>query len=627
MKPKHPASGSIGVSHSDSCRTIRDPMKPEAFHEIQPSIPQEPGIYKYFDRDGTLIYVGKAKNIRKRVSSYFTGQKTSRKTAELVRRIHRIEFTIAASEQDALLLENSLIKEFQPRFNIDLKDDKTYPYIVIRHEAFPRVFLTRRMIRDGSEYLGPFTSSGKVREMLAFIRQHVQIRTCTLNLSEKQIAKGKYKVCLEYHLGNCKGPCVGLQTEADYQEGLQRLRGILKGNLSPILQHYKAEMKKHAEALAFEQAEILRRKIEHLKHYYAVGSAVINPRLGDLDVFSIADGDDLAFVNFLMVRGGTIIDTHSIEIRKKIDEPDPEVLSLAVRHLRETFRSDAREIIVPMTIEFPGEGVQLTIPKAGDKRKLLDMSIRNVEHFRREWKRKRTLQLEANASAADNLLEQLQTDLSLPVLPVHIECFDNSNFQGSYPVSAMVCFKDGKPSKSDYRHYKVQTVTGINDFATMTEVVYRRYAKLKDEGLPLPQLVIIDGGKGQLGSAMESIRKLDLTGRMTVVGLAKQEEEIFFPGDSASLKLPWDSPSLMLIRRIRDEVHRFGITFHRQQRSKGTFRNQLEDIEGIGKQTAETLLRTFKSVKKVSDATIEALETVIGPAKARIIFEHFRQDA
>lgn len=602
-------------------------MKSEAFHEIQPSIPQEPGIYKYFDRDGTLIYVGKAKNIRKRVSSYFTGQKTSRKTAELVRRIHRIEFTIAASEQDALLLENSLIKEFQPRFNIDLKDDKTYPYIVIRHEAFPRVFLTRRMIRDGSEYLGPFTSSGKVREMLAFIRQHVQIRTCTLNLSEKQIAKGKYKVCLEYHLGNCKGPCVGLQTEADYQEGLQRLRGILKGNLSPILQHYKAEMKKHADALAFEQAEILRRKIEHLKHYYAVGSAVINPRLGDLDVFSIADGDDLAFVNFLMVRGGRIIDTHSIEIRKKIDEPDPEVLSLAVRHLRETFRSDAREIIVPMTIEFPGDGVQLTIPKAGDKRKLLDMSIRNVEHFRREWKRKRTLQLEANASAADNLLEQLQTDLSLPVLPVHIECFDNSNFQGSYPVSAMVCFKDGKPSKSDYRHYKVQTVTGINDFATMTEVVYRRYAKLKDEGLPLPQLVIIDGGKGQLGSAMESIRKLDLTGRMTVVGLAKQEEEIFFPGDSASLKLPWDSPSLMLIRRIRDEVHRFGITFHRQQRSKGTFRNQLEDIDGIGKQTAETLLRTFKSVKKVSDATIEALEAVIGPAKARIIFEHFRQDA
>ena len=605
----------------------RDPMKPTEFHVIQPSIPQEPGIYKYFDREGTLIYVGKAKNIRKRVSSYFTGKKTSRKTAELVRRIHRIEFTIASSEQDALLLENSLIKEFQPRFNIDLKDDKTYPFIVIRHEAFPRVFLTRRMIRDGSEYLGPFTSSGKVREMLAFIRQHIQIRTCKLNLSEKQVAKGKYKVCLEYHLGNCKGPCVGLQTEADYQEGLQRLRGILKGNLSPILQHYKAEMKKNAEALAFEQAEILRRKIEHLKHYYAVGSAVINPRLGDLDVFSIADGDDLAFVNFLMVRGGTIIDTHSIEIRKKIDEPDPEVLSLAVRHLRETFRSEAQEIIIPMMIEFPGDGVQLTIPKAGDKRKLLDMSIRNVEHFRREWKRRRTLQLEANAEAENTLLDRLQADLSLAVLPVQIECFDNSNFQGSYPVSAMVCFRDGKPSKSDYRHYKVQTVTGINDFATMTEVVFRRYTKLKDEGLPLPQLVIIDGGKGQLGAAMESIRKLDLTGKMTVVGLAKQEEEIFFPGDSESLKLPWDSPSLMLIRRIRDEVHRFGITFHRQQRSKGTFRNQLEDIDGIGKQTAENLLRTFKSVKRVSDASLESLEVVIGPAKARIIFEHFRQEA
>jgi excinuclease ABC subunit C len=601
-------------------------MKTEEFQEIQSSIPQEPGIYKYFDREGILIYVGKAKNLRKRVSSYFTGQKTSRKTAELVRRIQRVEFTIATSEQDALLLENNLIKEFQPRYNIDLKDDKTYPYIVIRNEAFPRVFLTRRMIRDGSEYLGPFTSSGKVREMLAFIRQHIQIRNCTLNLSDKQIAKNKYKVCLEYHLGNCKGPCVGLQTEADYQEGLQQLRAILKGNLSPILQHYKAEMKKHVDALAFEKAEILRRKIDHLKHYYAAGSAVVNPKLGDLDVFSIADGDETAFVNFLMVRGGTIIDTHSIEIRKKIDEPDPELLSMAVRHLRETFRSNAAEIILPFAIEFSVAGVHLTIPKAGDKRKLLEMSMRNVEHFQREWRRKRTLQLEAVADAEETLLKRMQTDLSLPAMPEHIECFDNSNFHGSYPVSAMVCFKGGKPSKSDYRHYHVKSVSGINDFATMEEVVYRRYAKLRDEGLPLPQLVIIDGGKGQLGAAMESIRKLELTGKMTLVGLAKQEEELFFPGDSESLKLPWDSPSLLLIRRIRDEVHRFGITFHRQQRSKGTFKNQLEDIAGIGKQTAETLLRTFKSVKRVSNASLEALEEVIGSGKAKIIFDHFQQE-
>lgn len=600
-------------------------MKTEEFQEIQSSIPQEPGIYKYYDREGTLIYVGKAKNIRKRVSSYFTGHKTSRKTAELVRRIQRIEFTIATSEQDALLLENNLIKEFQPRFNIDLKDDKTYPYIVIRNEAFPRVFLTRRMIRDGSEYLGPFTSSGKVREMLSFIRQHIQIRNCTLNLSEKQIAKNKYKVCLEYHLGNCKGPCVGLQTEADYHEGLQRLRAILKGNLSPILQHYKAEMKKYVDALAFEKAEMLRRKIDHLKHYYAAGSAVVNPRLGDLDVFSIADGDDIAFVNFLMVRGGTIIDTHSIEIRKKMEEPVTELLSIAVRHLRDTFRSHAPEIVLPFQIEFAGEGVHLTIPKAGDKRKLLEMSTRNVEHFQREWRRKRTLQLDALADAEEPILKQMQSDLSLATLPLHIECFDNSNFQGSYPVSAMVCFKEGKPSKSDYRHYHVKTVSGINDFATMEEVVYRRYSKLKEEQLPLPQLVIIDGGKGQLGAAMESIRKLDLVGKMTVVGLAKQEEEIFFPGDSESLKLPWDSPSLLLIRRIRDEVHRFGITFHRQLRSRGTFRNQFEDINGIGKQTAETLLKTFKSVKRVSNASLEALEEVVGKGKAKIIFEYFQQ--
>jgi excinuclease ABC subunit C len=601
-------------------------MRSEEFQHIQSTIPQDPGIYKYFDREGMLLYVGKAKNLRKRVSSYFTSRKTSRKTAELVRRIDRIEFTIAVSEQDALLLENNLIKEFQPRFNIDLKDDKTYPYIVIRKEAFPRVFLTRRMIRDGSEYLGPFTSSGKVREMLTFIRQHIQIRTCTLNLSEKQVAKGKYKVCLEYHLGNCKGPCVGLQTEADYQEGLQQLRAILKGNLSPILQHYKAEMKKHAEALAFERAEMLRKKIEHLKNYYTPGSAVVNPKLGDLDVFSIADGDDVAFVNFLMVRGGMIIDTHSIEIRKKIDEPDEELLSISVRHLRETFRSEAPEIIVPFHIEFTGDDVEQTVPKTGDKRKLLEMSKRNVEHFQREWRRKRTLLLEANPEAEDSLLIQLQSDLSLPVIPEHIECFDNSNFQGSYPVSAMVCFKGGKPSKSDYRHFNVKSVAGINDFATMEEVVFRRYAKLRDEGLPLPQLVIIDGGKGQLGAAMESIRKLDLTGKMTVVGLAKQEEEIFFPGDSESLKLPWDNPSLMLIRRIRDEVHRFGITFHRQQRSRGTFKNKLEEIEGIGKQTAETLLRNFKSVKRVSSATLEDLEEVIGAGKARIIYAHFESE-
>jgi excinuclease ABC subunit C len=601
-------------------------MRSEEFQHIQSTIPQDPGIYKYFDREGMLLYVGKAKNLRKRVSSYFTSRKTSRKTAELVRRIDRIEFTIAVSEQDALLLENNLIKEFQPRFNIDLKDDKTYPYIVIRKEAFPRVFLTRRMIRDGSEYLGPFTSSGKVREMLTFIRQHIQIRTCTLNLSEKQVAKGKYKVCLEYHLGNCKGPCVGLQTEADYQEGLQQLRAILKGNLSPILQHYKAEMKKHAEALAFERAEMLRKKIEHLKNYYTPGSAVVNPKLGDLDVFSIADGDDVAFVNFLMVRGGMIIDTHSIEIRKKIDEPDEELLSISVRHLRETFRSEAPEIIVPFYIEFTGDDVEQTVPKTGDKRKLLEMSKRNVEHFQREWRRKRTLLLEANPEAEDSLLIQLQSDLSLPVIPEHIECFDNSNFQGSYPVSAMVCFKGGKPSKSDYRHFNVKSVAGINDFATMEEVVFRRYAKLRDEGLPLPQLVIIDGGKGQLGAAMESIRKLDLTGKMTVVGLAKQEEEIFFPGDSESLKLPWDNPSLMLIRRIRDEVHRFGITFHRQQRSRGTFKNKLEEIEGIGKQTAETLLRNFKSVKRVSSASLEDLEEVIGAGKARIIYAHFESE-
>jgi excinuclease ABC subunit C len=600
-------------------------MTSEQFSRVAATIPLDPGIYKYFDEKDELVYVGKAKNLRKRVSSYFTKTFTTYKTHELVQRIRRIEFTIVNSEQDAFLLENSLIKQFQPKFNINLKDDKSYPYIVIRNEPFPRVFLTRRQIADGSEYLGPYTSVGRVRELLDLVKANVQLRTCQLNLSDAQIRKGKYKVCLEYHLGNCKGPCEGRQTAGDYQEGLQQLRNILKGNLGPVIQQFKKEMREFAEKMDFEQAEATRKKIVHLENYES-RSVIVSRHLSNADVFSIARDGDLAYINYLMIETGTIVQTHTTQVETHLEETDEEVLAFAVARLRETFNSQAKELILPFPIEFPEEGVAQTIPKGGDKKKLLDLSLKNVAYFREELRRKKTLQLEGKtADERRKVLEQLMEDLQLSELPVHIECFDNSNFQGSYPVSAMVCFRDGVESKKDYRHFNVKTVQGINDFATMKEVVFRRYKRLLDEKQSLPQLVIIDGGKGQLGAAMESITGLGITGMMTVVGLAKNEEELFFPGDTESVKLPYNSDSLQLVRRIRDEVHRFGITFHRQKRSKGTFVNELERIEGIGRQTADLLLRKYRSVTRVRQLTEEELAGVVGAAKARNIHAWFRQ--
>ena len=601
-------------------------MTPEGFQAVQRSLPSAPGIYKYYDADGRLIYVGKAKDIRKRVSSYFSGRTATRKTAELVRRIERIEYTITDTEQDAFLLENQLIKENQPKYNIDLKDDKTYPFIVIRNEPFPRVFLTRRVVRDGSEYLGPFTSTGKVRELLHFIRQHVQIRTCKLNLSEKNIAKGSYRVCLEYQLGNCKGPCAGLQTEADYQEGLQRLRGILKGNLSPVMQHYRELMKTYVEGLEFEKAQQLKKKIEHLKTYHA-RSPVVSQRLGDVDVFGLADeGGDRVFVNCLMVRNGCIVDTQTLPFRRKLDEPPTDILRLAVMHLRETFRSRAPEILTSLPIEYPDPEVRCAVPRGGDRRKLIELSLKNAAFRMEEYRSGGPATDVSDGDASTDLLVQLQEDLQLQDLPVHIECFDNSHFQGSYPVSAMACFRNGKPSRKDYRHYNVKTVTGIDDFATMREVVARRYARLLREGASLPQLVVIDGGKGQLGSALEAVESLGLIGRMTIVGLAKSEEEIFFPGDRDPVRLPLGGPSLRLIRSIRDEVHRFGVSFHRKKRSAGTFTNELERVPGIGRKTAELLLRHFRSVKKISVADREALTSVVGAVKAEKVYSHYHPE-
>lgn len=599
-------------------------MTAEQFSQLASTIPPDPGIYKYFDEKDELVYVGKAKNLRKRVSSYFTKTFTTYKTHELVQRIRRIEFTIVGSEQDAFLLENSLIKQFQPKFNINLKDDKSYPYIVIKNEPFPRVFLTRRKIKDGSEYLGPFTSVGRVRELLDLVKSNIQLRTCQLNLAEAQIKKGKYKVCLEYHLGNCKGPCEGWQTPEDYQQGLVQLRNILKGNLGPLIQEFRREMRDLADRMNFEKAEMIRKKITHLENYES-RSVIVSKQLSHADVFSIARDGDLAYINYLMVETGTIVQTHTTQVETHLDESNEEVLAFTVARLRETFNSTARELILPFPIEYPEDGVSQTVPKGGDKKKLLELSQRNVEYFREELRKKKMLQLEGKtADERRRVLEQLMEDLQLAELPVHIECFDNSNFQGSYPVSAMVCFRNGIESKKDYRHFNVKTVQGINDFATMKEVVHRRYKRLLDEAQSLPQLVIIDGGKGQLGAAMESITELGLAGMMTVVGLAKNEEELFFPGDNESVKLPYNSDSLHLIRRIRDEVHRFGISFHRNQRSKGTFTNELEQIEGIGRQTADLLLKQFRSVSRIRQLTEEELAAVVGPAKARHIFTHFR---
>ncbi len=599
-------------------------MTQAEFQHIVSSIPVQPGIYKYFDAGNTLIYVGKAKHLRKRVSSYFTKTLTSYKTHELVQRIARIEFTIVNSEQDAFLLENTLIKQFQPRYNINLKDDKTYPFITIKNEPFPRVFLTRKRAGDGSEYLGPYTSVKKVRELLEFIKQTIQLRTCSLSLTDTNVRKRKFKICLEYHLGNCKGPCEGLQSKEDYAENLSQLKNLLKGNLTPVIRHFREEMKIKAASLAFEKAELVKKKIEFLENYQS-RSLVANTKTGDMDVFAISKEKNIAYVNFLMIRNGAIIQTHTTKAESHLDETPEEILIYSIAKLRDNFESKAPELVVPFVIEYPEEEITITVPKGGDKKKLLELSAKNVQHFIDELKQKERLKLNIKSLSVLKVLENLQKLLHLKELPVHIECFDNSNLQGSYPVSAMVCFRNGLPSKNDYRHFNVKTVEGINDFATMKEAVYRRYKRLKEEEKPFPQLVIIDGGKGQLGAANEALQELGLSGEMTLTGLAKNEEELFYTGDTASLKLPYNSEELKLIRRIRDEVHRFGITFHRKKRSSGTFKNELEDIKGIGTATATLLLKEFRSVSNVIKATKEQLEKIAGKSKAELIIRYFEK--
>ena len=598
-------------------------MSPEDFLKLATDLPQQPGIYKYFDSANTIIYVGKAKNLKKRVSSYFNNSSKSYKTVELAQRIYKIEFTIVNTEQDALLLENALIKEYKPKYNISLKDDKTYPYIVIKKEPFPRVFFTRKKYNDGSEYLGPFTSIFYVRELLNLIKQYVPLRNCKLNLTEKNIQAHKFKVCLEYHLGNCSGPCEGYQTAKQYAEGLQHLREILKGNVANVIKHYKAEMDLLVQQLNFEKAELLKKKIEHLQNYQAK-SVVVSKNVTNADVFSILKENENAYVNYLMINNGTIVQTHTQQLETKLDETEAETLSFAIAQMRDAFNSISTEIIVPFEVDYPQQNITITIPKAGDKKKLLELSLKNVNYYKEELRRRKITHIEDKSSdQLYDILKELQTNLQLKEIPTHIECFDNSNFQGSFPVSACVCFRDGLPFKSDYRKFNIKTVSGINDFASMKETLLRHYGRYVKEEKLFPQLVIIDGGKGQLSAALEGVNELGLKGKFTVIGLAKNEEELFFEGDKQSIKLDWNSEGLKLIRRIRDEVHRFGITFHRSQRSKGAIKNELENIKGLGPSSITALLKKFKSIKKIKEQSFKNLAEVIGEKKAQLLIDSF----
>jgi len=596
-------------------------MAAEALKSVIQSLPETPGVYKDFDSTDTILYVGKAKNLKKRVSSYFTKQHyENRKTAVLVSKIHRIEFTVVDTELDALLLENSLIKELQPRYNISLKDDKTYPYIRITAERFPRVFQTRQVIRDGSEYFGPYANVKVMQTVLDLAKKLYPTRNCNLVMNPTSIKAGKFRICLEYHIGNCLGPCEGKQSEDNYLENIEQIRKLLKGNLFEVKKHLKSAMVIHAEQLEFEDAQRYKEKLDALDRYQAK-STVISPNLGDLEVYSISSIEKIAFVNFLRVSQGLIVVSRNLEIRKRLEESDEDLLETAIVEMGQQYGDDCREIVLSHPIELSIPGVGITVPKLGEKRKLLELSLKNTLLYKQE---KLAQYDKLNPEMrVDRLMEQMKQDLRLKEQPRHIECFDNSNFQGSYPVSAMVCFKNAAPSKKDYRKFNIETVQGINDFASMKEAVYRRYKRQKEEQHPLPQLVIIDGGKGQLSAAMEAITELGLQGTMTLVGLAKNQEELFFTGDSEPLRLPYQSNSLLLIRRIRDEVHRFGVNFHRKQRSKGTFKNQLQEVPGIGAQTATELLQHFRSVNNMLKASSEELAAVVGKVKANKIKAYF----
>ncbi|MCP4484296.1 MAG: excinuclease ABC subunit UvrC [Flavobacteriaceae bacterium] len=584
------------------------------------TIPNKPGVYQYYDKEGKLLYVGKAKNLKKRVSSYFTKQHDIGKTRVLVKKIVSIKHIVVETETDALLLENNLIKKYQPRYNIMLKDDKTYPWICIKKERFPRVFSTRKMIKDGSEYFGPYTNVKTVYTLLELINGLFPLRNCNYDLADKNIKSGKYKVCLEYHLDNCLGTCEGKQTEENYNKNIAAIRNILKGNFKDSLVAFKNQMEDFATNLYFEDAQKIKEKIATLMNYQSK-SMIVNSKINNVDVFSIVTDEAYGYVNYLQLSYGSIIRSHTLEIKKKLEETDEQILQISVIELRQRFQSQCKEIYVPFKINV-GENLKIYVPKLGDKKRILDLSLRNAKYYRME-RFKQTKITDPNRHE-NRIMSQMKKDLRLSEEPRHIECFDNSNIQGTNPVAACVVFKNGKPSKKDYRKFNIKTVEGPDDFASMEEVVYRRYKRLLDEKQPLPQLIIIDGGKGQLSSSLKSLDKLELRGKIAIIGIAKRLEELFYPEDPIPLYLDKKSETLKIIQQLRNEAHRFGITFHRNKRSKEALNTTLLDIEGIGEKTIIELLKIFKSLKRLQTASFDDLSKAVGPSKAQKIINHFK---
>jgi excinuclease ABC subunit C len=588
--------------------------------EIQiKTLPNQPGVYQYYDKNDTILYVGKAKNLKKRVASYFNKTQENGKTRVLVKKIVTIKHIVVDTETDALLLENNLIKKYQPRYNVMLKDDKTYPWICIKKERFPRVFLTRNVIKDGSEYYGPYTSVRTAKALLDLIKELYQLRSCTFDLIEKNIEIEKYKVCLDFHIGNCKGPCEGFQTEENYNNDITAIRNIIKGNFKESIKSFHELMMHFATEMEFEEAQKIKEKIDLLANYQAK-STVVNPSITNVDVFSIISDESYSYVNFFKISNGAIIQSHTTEIKKKLDETDKDLLELAIIEIRQRFNSQSTEIYVPFKVDV-GDTLKVTVPKLGDKKRIVELSLRNAKYYRQEQFKQ--IKIVDPDRHVNRIMAQMQKDLRLKTEPRYIECFDNSNIQGTNPVAACVVFKDGKPSKKEYRHFNIKTVDGPDDFASMEEVVFRRYKRLQDEGEPLPQLIVIDGGKGQLSSALKSLDILGLRNKISIIGIAKRLEEIYYPNDSVPLYLDKKSESLKMIQQLRNEAHRFGITHHRNKRSKNALNNELEQISGIGKQTVVSLLKHFKSVKRVSLASVEELERVIGKSKATLLKNHF----
>jgi excinuclease ABC subunit C len=588
--------------------------------EIQlKTLPDSPGVYQYYDKQDNILYVGKAKNLKKRVGSYFTKSHENAKTRILVQKIVSIKHIVVTTETDALLLENNLIKKYQPRYNIMLKDDKTYPWICIKKERFPRIFMTRRVIKDGSEYYGPYTNVRTVKVLLDLIRELYPLRTCKYDLSREKIAEKKYKVCLEYHLGNCSGPCEDFQNEDSYNDTIKAIRNIVKGNFKESLNKFHEIMKAFSDKMEFEEAQKIKEKLDLLSNYQSK-STIVSPSINNVDVFSIISDESYGYVNFFKIANGSIIQSHTTEIKKKLDETDKRILEMAVVEIRQRFNSISKEVYVPFEIDL-GDKIKVTVPKLGDKKRIVELSERNAKYYRQEQFKQ--IKISDPDRHVKRIMTQMQKDLRLSEEPRHIECFDNSNIQGTNPVAACVVFKEGKPSKKEYRHYNIKTVEGPDDFASMEEVVFRRYKRLLSENLPLPQLIVIDGGKGQLSSALKSLDLLDLRGKIAIIGIAKRLEEIYYPGDPIPMYLDKRSETLKIVQFLRNEAHRFGITLHRNKRSKSAIQSELEQIPNIGKQTITSLLRKFKSAKRVKTATFKELQEIVGDARAKKIYQYF----